>query len=126
MIPLTDLINTIKAHPEFRNVGMILCHNGVVRSTSRDGREVSGLRISVNHEKLEQIIDENKKRTGIVDILVDIDENRDLTVGEDVMLLVVAGDIRENVTAALKDTLDAIKTTATEKIQYWKPGTDKT
>jgi molybdopterin synthase catalytic subunit len=40
-------------------------------------------------------------------------------VGDDVMLLAVAGDIRENVTAALSDALNAIKSTVTAKTEYF-------
>jgi hypothetical protein len=35
------------------------------------------------------------------------------------MFLVVAGDIRENVIAVLTDTLNLIKTTVTEKTEYF-------
>jgi molybdopterin synthase catalytic subunit len=117
---LYALIEQIKHHPNFHKAGMILCHNGVVRATSRDGREVTGLRISVDHGKLKQIIESNKKRPGIIEILVEIETDKDLSVGDDVMFLVVAGDIRENVVAALKDTLDGIKNTATRKTQFYK------
>ncbi|MEA3279694.1 MAG: molybdenum cofactor biosynthesis protein MoaE [Thermodesulfobacteriota bacterium] len=116
---ITDFIDAIKKHPDYEKVGMILCHNGVVRSTSRDGRKVSGLKVAVDHEKLRQIIQEQKKRPGIVEILIQIDENRNLSVGDDVMLLVVAGDIRDNVIAVLKDTLDAVKTTVTQKTEFF-------
>jgi len=113
------LIDKIKKNPEYDRVGMILCHNGVVRRTSRDGRKVSGLKIAVDHTKLKKIIDENKKRPGIVEILVEIAENKELSVGEDVMLLVVAGDIRDNVIMTLNDTLNAIKTTVTKKTEFY-------
>ncbi len=115
---ITGLIDTIKKHPDYDNVGMILCHNGVVRSTSRNGRKVSGLKIRVDHVKLRHVIQEHKKRPGIIEILVQIAENKDLSVGDDVMLLVVAGDIRDNVIATLKDTLDDIKTTVTSKTEF--------
>lgn len=114
------LIQKIKQHPEYHKVGMILCHNGVVRETSRDGRPVSGLKVSVDHDKLEQVILEHKKIPGIIEILVEISENRPLTVGEDVMCLVVAGDIRENVISALSRVLDVIKTTVTSKTEDYK------
>jgi molybdopterin synthase catalytic subunit len=115
---MTHLIDTIKKHPDYPKVGMILCHNGVVRSTSRDGRQATGLRVAVDHPKLQQIIDTQKKRPGIVEILVEIAADRDLTVGDDVMLLVVAGNIRENVIAVLTDTLNAIKATVTQKTEF--------
>ena len=44
---------------------------------------------------------------------------KDLTVGEDVMYIVVAGDIREHVIDALRTTLDTIKTEVTRKTQYF-------
>ena len=97
---------------------MVLCHQGVVRSTSRDGKPVRGLRVTVDSKKLEQVISEHKARHGITEILVEINADRDLTVGDDVMVLVVAGDFRENVIATLSDTLNAIKTTVTQKTEY--------
>lgn len=114
------LINNIKKHPDYHQAGMILCHNGVVRSTSRDGRKVSGLTISVDNEKLAQVIASNKKTPGIIEILVEFNENRKLSIGDDVMLLVVAGDIRETVIRVLTDTLNAIKTTVTHKTEFFE------
>ncbi len=119
MNTLEKLVDTIKKHPEYHRVGMILCHNGVVRGTSRDGRKVSGLKVVVDHEKLKQVIRKNKQQPGIVDILVQIEENKPLVVGDDVMFLVVAGDIRENVISVLKNTLDAVKTTVTNKTEFF-------
>ena len=116
---IEKMMRTIKKHPDFDKVGMVLCHNGVVRATSRDGRTVSGLRVSVDHQKLDHILSEQKRKPGIVDIRVEIAENRQLDVGDDVMLLLVAGDIRENVIAVLTDTLNLIKTTVTEKAEYY-------
>jgi molybdopterin synthase catalytic subunit len=116
---LTQLIERIKQHPDYPKVGMILCHNGVVRATSRDGRRVSGLRIVVDREKLHQVVETHKSRPGIVEILVHINGDMDLKVGEDVMYIVVAGDIRENVISTLQDTLNTIKSTVTQKTQYF-------
>jgi len=108
-VNLAGMVDKIKKHPDYHKAGMILCHNGVVRGTSRDGRQVSGLTISVDNSKLKQVIDTHKQTPGIVEILAEIAENRHLAVGDDVMLLVVAGDIRETVIAVLNDTLNAIK-----------------
>lgn len=116
---INEMIDAIKKHPDYRKVGMILCHNGVVRGTSRDGRNVSGLRVVADHEKLSRIVSEQKQRPGIVEILVHINENKDLALGDDVMLLAVAGDIRDNVIAVLNDTLNAIKTSVTQKTEFF-------
>jgi molybdopterin synthase catalytic subunit len=116
---LADLIEKVKQHANAERAGMILCHNGIVRRSSRDGRPVKGLRVAVDHRKLAKVIAEQKQRPGIVEILVEIFAERDLSVGDDVMYLVVAGDIRENVIAVLQDTLNAIKTTVTSKTEYF-------
>jgi len=113
------MLESIKKHPDYDKVGMVLCHNGVVRGTSRDGRAVKGLRVAVDHQKLAHIIAEQTKIAGIVEIIVEIAEDRDLKVGDDVMLLLVAGDIRENVIAVLTDTLNLIKSTVTTKTEYF-------
>jgi molybdopterin synthase catalytic subunit len=119
MMDIHQMMQEIKAHPEFDKAGMVLCHNGVVRATSRDGRRVKGLRVVADHKQLEQILKEQKQKPGIIDIKVAVAENRDLTVGDDVMLLLVAGDIRENVIAVLAETLDRIKSTVTQKTEYF-------
>ena len=116
---INTMLEAIKQHPDYEKVGMILCHNGVVRGTSRDGRAVKGLKVAVDHQKLEQIVSGQKKIAGIMDIKVEIAADRDLIVGDDVMLLVVAGDIRENVIRVLTDTLNLIKSTVTRKTEYF-------
>jgi len=116
---ISNMMEVIKQHPDFDKVGMVLCHNGLVRGTSRDGRTVKGLCVSVDHPKLDLIVSDQKKRPGILDIRVEIAEDRDLTIGDDVMLLLVAGDIRENVIAVLTDTLNLIKSTVTSKTEYF-------
>ena len=113
------LIMKIKAHPAYDKVGMILCHNGVVRGTSRDGRQVTGLRVAVDRNRLGGVLAEYRSRPGIVDVQVEIAADIDLSVGDDVMMLVVAGDIRENVIDTLTETLNAIKTTVTAKTEFF-------
>jgi len=116
-VDLSRLIQDIKAHPRFAEAGMLLIHNGVVRSTARNGKAVTALRVTVDHARLQEILAEHKKRPGILDIRVEIAEDRWLAVGEDVMFLVVAGDVRETVIRTLSDVLDAIKTFATRKTE---------
>jgi len=116
---INSMIEQVKKHPHYSRVGMILCHNGVVRGHSRNGRSVSGLEVSVDHDKLQQILETQKAKPGIVEILVQIAENKNLSVGDDVMLLLVAGDIRENVIRVLHDILNLIKTTVTEKTEFF-------
>lgn len=117
---ITTLMEQVKKHPDYPKAGMVLCHNGVVRETSREGEGVTGLEVQVDHTRLNEIIEEQKARQGIIEILVWINEGKPLKVGDDVMFLVVAGDIRETVIGTLTDTLNRIKTEATSKKQYYK------
>ncbi|PKN35179.1 MAG: molybdenum cofactor biosynthesis protein MoaE [Deltaproteobacteria bacterium HGW-Deltaproteobacteria-19] len=113
---LMDMIQSVKSHPRFSEAGMILCHNGVVRATSRDGRPVSQVTVRADRERLASIVAEIKGRPGIVEVLAEVREGT-LRVGEDVMYVVVAGDFRENVFAALMDAVNMIKAGVTRKTE---------
>lgn len=113
---LTELIGRIKARSDYRNVGMILCHNGVVRGTARDGRPVTELTVRADRKRLAGIIAEMKRRPGIVEVLVEVREGT-LRVGEDIMYVVVAGDLRENCFPVLEETVNEIKREVTHKTE---------
>ena len=115
---VAEMVGKIKTHPAYAQVGMVLCHVGIVRGTSRDGREVSGLELTADYEALKRILAEQKTRPGIVEILVEIAEGS-LTVGDEVMILVVAGDLRNRVIPVLEDTLNAIKKEVTHKTEHF-------
>jgi molybdopterin synthase catalytic subunit len=111
---LTKMIATIKSNPSFHNAGMIASHIGIVRSFSRNGKPVQAVDVEFDHEKIQEILREIKSRPGIVDILVDSNSGH-LTVGEEIMTIVVAGDIRENVFPALVDAVERLKSEASTK-----------
>ena len=113
---LMDLIGRVKAHPDYERVGMILCHNGVVRGTARDGRPVTELTVKADRARLAEIIAEMKGRPGIVEVLAEVREGK-LHVGEDVMYVVVAGDLRENCFPVLEDAVNAIKRDVSKKTE---------
>jgi len=112
-----QLIEEIKQRPDAARIGMILSHVGIVRGASRDGRQVTGLTVAVDHERLRQIVESEKQSQGIIDIRVEIVENQPLSVGDEIMGLVVAGDIRDHVIPVLERTLQAIKETVTHKTE---------
>jgi molybdopterin synthase catalytic subunit len=105
---LQQFVAMIKASPDYHKVGMIACHNGVVRSTSRDGRKVEGLNIQVDRDRLEKILAEQRHRPGIIEVLAHVFEGS-RRVGDDVMLVAVAGDIREHVFPVLEETVEQLK-----------------
>ena len=113
---LLEMIRKVKAHPTYHDAGMILCHNGIVRATSRDGKSVKELIVKVNRSRLAEIVAEMKKRPGIIEVLAEVREGK-LGVGDDVMYIVVAGDFRENVFPALMDAVNMIKEQVTRKTE---------
>lgn len=96
-----------KSHGE-GNIGMILIHNGVVRSTSKDGRAVIGMRLDYDGEKLNSILNEFSNLPGVSEIKVWINRG-ELKVGDDIMYLLVAGRTRNEVLGALERLLERIK-----------------
>jgi molybdopterin synthase catalytic subunit len=112
---INNMIERIKAHPAYRNVGMIASHCGIVRSFSRDGRMVTGMDANFDQEKIREIIEDIKSRPGIVQVLIDTKKGR-LAVGEEFVAVVIAGDTRDHVFPALFDTVNRLKSeAATEK-----------
>ncbi len=115
---ITKAIEGLKKEPEFaENVGMVLAHNGVVRGWSREDRQpVTGVNVSADGEKIEALRRQYSKKPGIYKILVDYKTGK-LKPGDDLLFIVVAGDIRENVKPVLSDLLDAIKSQAISKTE---------
>ena len=111
---LMEMIEKLKSHPDFHKAGMILCHNGVVRNSSRDGKPVSELVVTRDRERLDEILSDMKKRPGIIDVIAEVREGA-LRPGDDVMLVAVAGDFRENVFPVLKEMVNMIKKDVTQK-----------
>ena len=102
-------IKDIKAKSDFEDLGMILVHNGVVRATSKTGKTVQGMHLSYDGNKLSLLVDQLKKKKGIVDIKVWINEGL-LKVGDDIMYACVAGKFRTTVIPVLEELVAGIKT----------------
>jgi molybdopterin synthase catalytic subunit len=95
-----------KADPDM--LGMVLVHNGVVRGTSKGGNPVKGMKLSLDGSKLDACVSTYKKREGIADIRVWINEG-ELSVGADIMYLLVAGRLRTDVLPVFQELLSTIK-----------------
>ncbi len=96
------------------NVGMILVHNGMVRGRSRDGKLVKSLQVKPDYARIEELRREYLQAVGIFDIEVEAKEGKFLP-GEDLLFIIVAGDIRPNVKKVLAELLEDVKTTCFEK-----------
>jgi len=82
------------------DVGMYLCHNGVVRSHSRDGRPVTGMDLAVDRQRLDELVSTARLMEGVSSVRVWVNEGY-LEVGDDIMYVLIGGDIRPNVIEAL-------------------------
>jgi molybdopterin synthase catalytic subunit len=113
---ISKAIQELKQRSEFKNnVGMILIHNGVVRNWSRKDRTaVSALEVTPDYDKIEQIRQEYLQHEGIFDIIVKAYSGT-FQPGDDLLFIIVAGDIRENIKPVLADLLDRIKAEAVTK-----------
>ncbi len=113
---ITKTIAELKKEPGFaENVGMVLTHNGVVRAWSRKDRsQVQSIEVTPDLEKIEALRKEYEKKPGIYKVLVDAKSGL-LKPGDDLLFIMVAGDIRENVKPVLAELLDRIKAEAVSK-----------
>ncbi len=113
---ITSTIKELKKRPEFiDNVGMILIHNGVVRNWSRKDRTaVTALEVTPDIAKIEILRQEYLQREGIFDIIVEAFSGT-FQPGDDLLYIIVAGDIRENIKPVLAELLDRIKSEAITK-----------
>ena len=97
-------------------IGMYLVHNGIVRQSAkakvRQGAEntkpVTGLIFSYDQEKVDATIAETHKMDGIYYLRVWLNEGQ-LAVGDDIMYVLVGGDIRPHVVDALQFLVGNIK-----------------
>jgi molybdopterin synthase catalytic subunit len=116
MMDISKTIAALKQDPGFaENVGMVLIHNGIVRGWSRgDHATVSRVEVVADEQKVEQIRGEIEQLPGIYKVVVEACSGV-LQPGDDLLFLIVAGDIRENVKPALALLLDRIKSEAISK-----------
>lgn len=105
-----------KADPAAADCGMFLVHNGTVRQTARarvrqgdeSAPDVRGMVFDYDEEKVARAIEEAKKREGIYYVRVWLNRG-ELSLGDDIMLVLVGGDIRPHVIDALQSLVGQIK-----------------
>lgn len=107
-VDVNKWIEDAKAGPGSAGIGMMLAHHGVVRGTSRSGEPVRGMILSVDQRRFDKALAEAETWTGIVAVRAWVNEG-ELAVGDDIMKVLVAGDIRENVFGALQRLVRTIK-----------------
>ena len=113
-----------KADPSAPKVGMYLVHNGVVREIAREvvreGSDntapVTGMSFSYDQAGVDAAIERVLAYDGIEYIRVWLNEG-ELEVGDDIMYVMVGGDIRPRVIDALQDLVGDIKTNCVSEVE---------
>ena len=106
---IDDWIREVKSQPGSAAIGMILAHNGVVRGTTRSGEPVTGMSLTADLTRFEEVLAEAGTWPGIFAVRGWVNQG-ELSVGDDIMRLVVAGDIREHVFEGVQRLVALIKT----------------
>ncbi len=105
-----------KAHESAPKIGMYLTHNGTVRQTAKakvrygeeNTKEVTGMLFSYDREKVDAVVADTYRMEGIYYIRVWLNEG-ELKVGDDIMYVLIGGDIRPRVVDALNYLVGRIK-----------------
>lgn len=126
-VPSMDMwIKEAKADPSAADCGMYLFHNGVVRRSAKakvrqgaeDTRAVTGMEFGYDRQKVADAIASAREMPGIGYVRVWLNEG-ELNVGDDIMLVLIGGDIRPHVIDALQTLVGEIKNNCvTEKEKY--------
>ena len=104
--------------------GMILVHNGIVRQTPiaqvrdgvNDGSQVTGMDFDYDPKKVEAAVAETYKMDGIFKIKTWLNQGH-LDLGDDIMYVLVGGDIRPHVIDALEFLVEKIKSECVTEIE---------
>ena len=105
-----------KAHESAPNCGMYLTHNGTVRQSAKakvrfgaeDTKEVTGMIFSYDQEKVDAAIADTYKMDGIYYVKAWLNEGT-LSMGDDIMYVLIGGDIRPRVVDALQYLVGRVK-----------------
>lgn len=115
--PSMDLwIKEAKAQDHSKQCGMYLFHNGIVRETAkaavREGdtttSDVKGMVFSYDQKKVNLAMERVRQMPGIFYVRVWLNEGK-LEVGDDIMFVLIGGDIRPHVVDALQSLVGELK-----------------
>lgn len=123
---MDEWLREAKADPSAAQVGMYLIHNGTVRLTPkakvRGGAEetgnVTGMLFSYNAEKVAAAVSETYKMEGIYYVRAWLNSG-ELNVGDDIMYVLIGGDIRPHVVDALQALVGKIKSECVSETELY-------
>ena len=116
-----------KAHENADKVGMYLTHNGIVRKSAKakvrlgeeDTKDVTGMLFSYDQAKVDAAIEETYAMEGIYYVKAWLNEG-ELCVGDDIMYVLIGGDIRPRVIDALQFLVGKLKNECVEETEIYE------
>ena len=116
-----------KAHESALKIGMYLTHNGIVRKSAKakvrygedNTRAVTGMLFSYDQEKVEEAISETYQLAGIYYVKAWLNEGT-LQVGDDIMYVLIGGDIRPHVVDALQFLVGKLKNECVKETEIYE------
>ena len=118
-ITLDEIIKSIKKNPRVKKVGSIHAFTGIVRESSKEGKQVKSMTIDsfddLANKTIEDICERLKKKNGIIDVKI-VHFKGDFSLSDDLVYVVVASSHREEGFDAIKNAVDLYK----KEIAVWK------
>ena len=116
-----------KAHESAEKIGMYLTHNGIVRKSAKakvrlgeeDTKDVTGMLFSYDQAKVDAAVEETYALDGIYYVKAWLNEGK-LTVGDDIMYVLICGDIRPHVVDALQFLVGKLKNECVEETEIYE------
>lgn len=113
-----------KEHESAPKIGMYLTHNGIVRKSAKakvregraDAQDVKGMLFSYDESKVEEAIRNTYELEGVYYVKVWLNQGT-LQVGDDIMYVLVGGDIRPHVIDALQFLVGKLKNECVEEVE---------
>ena len=121
-----EWLRRAKADAAAAQCGMFLLHNGVVRRSAKarvrqgdeTAPEVRGMYFSYDREKAEAAVAETRAMPGIAYVRIWLNEG-ELHVGDDIMYVLIGGDIRPRVVDALQFLVGKLKDECVTEKEYY-------
>ena len=128
MPSIDEWLREAKQDPGFRNCGMYLVHNGTVRETPKAqargietdgvaaGEKVGGMHFDYDEQRVQAAVVETRALPGIEYVRVWLNRG-ELELGDDIMLVLIGGDIRPRVIDALQSLVGTIKNECVSEVE---------
>lgn len=124
---MDEWLKEAKKHESADKIGMYLTHNGIVRRSAKakvrfgeeHTKEVCGMLFSYDQQKVDKAIEETMQMQGIYYVKAWLNEGN-LAVGDDIMYVLIGGDIRPNVVEALQFLVGKLKNECVEETEIYE------